>query len=583
MGPKLPQDDSAHERREQQLAKRRDEYHYAYDYPVGVATCAELQKADQYSAGFFAKSLHAYIEIGTNLGGMALEGFERGTLLSMVEQKFAGIEPHQLHEHIFQLPKDLAASMPHRWVTSWTDFDELFVTWEKPPVMAWQNTDERRNLAFAWQRIAGFNPMMLQRCTQLPDNFRVSDDAFRQAMGTSDSLGVALAEGRVYLVDYALLDGIEAGVTDGVQKYLSMPLALFAVPRGGGDLHPVAIQAGQKPGADNPIVTPSDGWLWRQAMDLVQVADASVHEAIVHLGRTHLVMEAVTIALKRNLAEVHPLYVLLEPHTEGTMAINHSAKTSLIAPGGVVDRCFSPRIEDLAAAVAKGVGGYELDKTDPIKDLAARGVDDDEHLNTYPYRDDAIPHWNALKTFLGEYVAVYYSSDADVAADSELQGFVRELGAQDGGRLKGVPEAQTIEQLTYLLTRIVFIAGPQHSAVNFAQFPFMGPQANTPGASYQPQYAADTPNQEEPYTKMLPPWRIAIESSTMVYLLSNVRASELGHYGLLHFTDPRVLPVLYRYQAALKQLESDIQGRESTRLMSYPFLRPSQVLQSISI
>ncbi len=80
------------------------------------------------------------------------------------------------------------------------------------------------------------------------------------------------------------------------------------------------------------MIIPPEYWQWQAAMSLVQVADGNYHELFVHLGRTHLIIEAFTIATNRCLAESHPVNVLLLPHFEGTLFINNSAAGSLIAP-----------------------------------------------------------------------------------------------------------------------------------------------------------------------------------------------------------------------------------------------------------
>ena len=582
--PVLPLKDRRPDLREKQLAKARDDYAFAYDWPPGVATCADLPRKDDYSVEFAAKSLHAFVAIGANYAGMALEKDERKALAQVIESKVTTMERKNLKRQIFRLPTELASKIGPRFPADWQELEEIFATWKAPPVVDFfHRAPADLDLAFAWQRVAGFNPMQIERCAVVPVNVPLTQALFQRAVGDTDTLAAALAEGRLYKADYGLLDGVPAGVTDGIQKFLCAPIALFVVDKASKQLRPVAIQLGQVPGRSAPLFLPDDGWAWRHAMALVQVADANVHEGVVHLGRCHMVMEAVTVSLHRELSSRHPLFVLLDAHVEITLAINHSAKTSLIAPGGVVDRCFGPTIDAFASVVNQALKTYPLDQTDPRKDLAARGVDDVDALPVYPYRDDALPLWDALLTYLGEYVDLYYATDADVMADAELQGFVRTLGSADGGRLAGVPQVHSKEDLTYLLTRIVFIAGPQHSAVNFTQFPYMGFQANTAGASYRPPFTASTPNTEAEYTKMLPPWRIVIESSTMVYLLSNVHLNKLGRYGLLHFKDKRARAVVGRFQAALEVVEAANQERDATRLIPYPFLKPSEVLQSISI
>lgn len=582
MLPSLPSQDPRPESRASQLAESRGTWRYAYDWPVGVATSAELPKSANYGLTYVARSLEAYLGIVANLGAMTVSDVESGALERMVRERFETTDPGKLHDHLFRTPRDLAAAMGERRPTSWAEFEQLYHVWKAPPVVATFRQDARgQDLAFAWQRIAGVNPMTLARAASVPGNFPVTDEVFGRAMA-GDRLEAALAEGRVFLADYAALDGIATGTTDGVAKYTGAPLALFAIERGTWDLLPVAIQCGQDP-SRFPLFTPADGWRWWMARTAVQIADASVHEGVAHLGRTHMVMEAVNLAVNRQLSNRHPLSCLLLPHVETTAAINHSAKTSLIAPGGTVDRCFAPTIEAFGGVVKAALDSYRLDATAPPDDLRARGLDDRDVLRTHPYRDDALPVWDALRAYVGEYVALYYTSDADVAQDAELQAFVAELSADDGGRLRGVPPARTCAELAFLLTRLVWIGGPQHSAVNFPQFPYMGFPTNMPGASYRPMPDAETADEEASLVAMLPSWRIAIEDTTMVYLLSNVRPSRLGHYDLLHFRDPRVGPVVDRFQRKLAEIETATLDRDAGRLLPYPHLVPSQILQSVAI
>ena len=82
-------------------------------------------------------------------------------------------------------------------------------------------------------------------------------------------------------------------------------------------MRPVAIQCIQHP-EDTPILTPQSGkYAWLFAKTIVQIADANYHEAVTHLGRTHLFVGPFAIATRRQLLDHHPLSLLLRPHFEG--------------------------------------------------------------------------------------------------------------------------------------------------------------------------------------------------------------------------------------------------------------------------
>ena len=131
------------------------------------------------------------------------------------------------------------------------EYAELFRSFGLPPI-AKDFADDR---AFAHKRVAGPNPVMLRRLKSLDERLRITDAMF-QVAAPHDSLDAALAEGRLYLADYALLDGAELSSFPNGQKYLYAPLALFVIDRTTKDLRPVAIQCRQIPAADNPIFTP---------------------------------------------------------------------------------------------------------------------------------------------------------------------------------------------------------------------------------------------------------------------------------------------------------------------------------------
>ncbi|HAG79938.1 MAG TPA: hypothetical protein DCL61_01940, partial [Cyanobacteria bacterium UBA12227] len=66
---------------------------------------------------------------------------------------------------------------------------------------------------FARQRLAGANPLMIERVDhqklqQLVQKFSVSDALFQQVVDTELSLEGAAKEGRLYLADYAMLEGM---------------------------------------------------------------------------------------------------------------------------------------------------------------------------------------------------------------------------------------------------------------------------------------------------------------------------------------------------------------------------------------
>ncbi|MET0404967.1 MAG: lipoxygenase family protein, partial [Cystobacter sp.] len=458
-----------------------------------------------------------------------------------------------------------------------------------PSVASNYDTD----LLFARMRLAGPNPLVIQRIEAPDPRFPVTDAQYRAAMGgADDSLPRAGAEGRLYLADYAVFDGLATGTTSGGKKYIEAPLALFAVPpEGAADrrLRPVAIQLSQKAGA--PIFTPGDGTSWLLARLHVQVADGNYHELISHLGLTHLVLEEFAMATPRQLSTQHPLYLLLTPHFQGTLSINDGAESSLIAPGGPVDLLLSVEIGASTRVCVEAVAGHRINQSFLPRALALRGVDDPSKLPDYPYRDDALLLWNDIHAWVGDYLSLYYEDDAAVRADYELQNWVQELGSPSVGKLRDLGEQdgsiQTRAYLVDLVTYVIFTASAQHAAVNFPQRTIMSFTPAMPLAAYAP-----APSIVEPLlpasTQLahLPPLQMALLQQIVGIGLGNIYFTRLGAYDAYlresWFQDPRVGSLLGVFQERLGRTEREI-GRRNLSRIPYDTLLPSSIPQSINI
>lgn len=577
VSPCLPHDDPNTHARSEQLAKNREIYRYSYAWPPGIAVAAEVPKSDTYSIPYLARIMGITAGIVTNalpLADLFVSPDRAKPLLTDVVERMKGAEPREIGERFFQVQVDVARQFSSERPSSVENYGRFYNSIAAPPAhAAWD--DDR---SFAWQRIAGANPMVLSRIEALPDHVAVGEREYARAIG-GGSLAAALAAGRVFACDYGFLAGAPPGTTNGHRKWLPAPYAVFAAVSGA--LRPVAIQAG--PNRDSPVYTPGDGHGWRLAKLAVQVADASHHELYAHLGRTHLVMEAVALATHRQLANDHPLSVLLRPHVEFTLPINHSAATSLIAPGGAIDLIFGATIESMAGLVKKGLDALDLPASAIPSDLARRGLADPEILPEHPYRDDGLLVWGAIRRFAEAYVRRYYASDAAVLADHELAAWTTELGSREGGRLHGLRRLETVEALAELVGIVIWTGSAQHAAVNFPQFPFMSSMPNMVGALWAEWPGPGVADDEATHLRVLPPNDIAWLQFATVYQLSSLRINRLGHYPTWHFHDAQARALVEAFNADLAQAEEVIAARDGARFMPYPFLLPSAIPASIHI
>jgi arachidonate 15-lipoxygenase len=449
--------------------------------------------------------------------------------------------------------------------------------------------------SFARYRVAGPNPMLIKGIKSLPVNFPLTPAQFQSVMGADDSISAAASEHRLYLLDYAELVFLaeQPGVTDGLNKYVFAPIALFALAKGSTTLQPVAIQCGQDP-ARNPLFFPAKtgsgkGWGWQMAKLVVQIAECNYHELFVHLARTHLMMEAFAVATHRHLASTHPLNILLVPHCIGTLFINNAAAAHLISPGSPIDHFFGAPIERSQKAAGTDRLQFDFYANMLPRDLKARAVDNPKWLPDYPYRDDALLLWGAIENWARNYVEVYYADEAAVLGDTELNAWAQALIL--AGKVKGFTAITSRAQLVSVLTMIIFTASAQHAAVNFPQRPFMTYAPELTGAGWQNAPAKQDRNTEQQWLNMLPPIDFALEQLNILTLLGSVHYRALGDYRSNHFPylewfeDSAITKAngpLVQFQTDLTKLQSVITARNRKRI-SYEFLLPSNIPNSINI
>lgn len=559
-----------------------------------VADAAGIAANEALAAGIAADVAAIKAKIAHNASGgtiwTRLEQDAEMALLALGEEGLAA----KFEDHARKLcaalelgvarEEELGSAFPRSLET----YRDLFQTVPLPGI-AWSFQDDHE---FARLRVAGPNPMLIRRIHQIPPKFPLSADAYA-AVVNGDTLAQALGDGRLYVADYHALDVLIPGSTGGQAKYVACPIALFAVPPGGASLVPVAIQCGQDPN-ENPIFTPSPRadaqWGWELAKLVVQVADGNWHELFAHLAHTHLVIEAVAVATRRHLAEVHPLWALLVPHFEGTMFINYEAATSLITAGGPIDRIFGGTIASSQQMAAKARLTFDFTQRMPPNDFKARGVDDAGLLPDYPYRDDALLVWQAIHEWVQGYVGLYYADDAAVAADTELAAWTQDIAGE--GQLKGFGPVQTRHQLVDCLAMVLFTASAQHAAVNFPQAAVMEFAPAVTGALWQAPPLEQHGHSRHEWLAAMPPSNLALKQLEVLYLLGSLHYRPLGTYLSRDFpypawfTDPKVTAnegPLVRFQAALMQVEERIAERNAERRVAYPFLLPSKVPTSINI
>ncbi len=520
-----------------------------------------------------------------------------------------------------------------------SDYELPFATYPQPmaltiPRQDWMPVDGKpceQDWYFGHLQIAGFNTTNLRgvvltaepnsKASVLGDllvKMPVTDAILRGVLNDPIiSLERAVRENRLYVVDFAQFEDATSDIFHNEQRYITAPIALFywndAPPKGypplipggaQGVMQPICIQLAQKFDAETaPIFTPnncSDAndpnlLKWRAAKYNVNAVAAMQHESVAHLGDCHLIIEPIVVASNRQLSRQHPVLTLLKPHFRFTININDDALTGLIAPGGVVAVNVGVSIESTRELVRQAHLNWRWDENNPDQLFKLRGTD---MLPSFPFRDDTRLLWKATHDFVSSYLRSYYANDQDVAQDNELQAWIGELISPLYCAFKGLnglkanaDGSATLDNLDYLIdivAQIIYIAGPQHASVNYAQFPMMSYMPSVGGTIYSaPPTRSQNLDSPDALMAWYPPLDVALYTSAFEYLLSQVQFDTFGHYDtnnrVPYFQDPRIPPIVADFQEALALAEMEIRKRNKTRPIPYPFQLPSMIPNSVSI
>ena len=235
--------------------------------------------------------------------------------------------------------------------------------------------------------------------------------------------------------------------------------------------------------------------------------------------------------------------------------------------------------------VVEGVQNYAFNDAMLAHDLKARGVDDPETLPNYPFRDDAMLYWDAIGKWVSGYLSIYYQSDADVQADTELASWYQEIVSDNGGRISGFGENNSIGSFEYLVNAvrmIIYTCSVQHAAVNFPQYDLMSYVGAMPLAVYKEAPTSNEGGTEQDYLDTLPPLEQANLQMCLGYGLGSFHYTRLGHYPWGHFRDHRVTVRLKEFQKDIADIGENIALRNKER-GPYNFLLPDGIPQSINI
>ena len=581
--PRLPQHDAHSDARVKALQVARKEYGYTFDKYTSLPMAAKLPKRESPPSDW-SDVVNGALKVAVS-NALATDR-ERASLWKGLSARghevLASMKDFASHHSITDVVNDLtslvlAGDLSGR-AQSVDDYRAFFQTIPTPALASHVHDDA----FFSRKAVCGSNPMVLSRIRARHELGSVRDGHLQQ-VSTGDSLDAAFAEGRLFVLDYGMLSGLEPNELGGHRRYVLAPRVYLVALRGNRSLRAFAIELAQ--GAHPLVFSPADGWGWEIAKTHASVADTISGALYFHHARTHIVAEPMVISLHRHLAVNHPLSILMRPHFMGTLYINEVGYKTVFAPHGALDWFTGASRDSLRSMIVKSVQDFRFNESVFRTELSGRGIDDRELLPDFPFRDDGVLVWDAIASWVAEYVELYYPDDATVLADVELQAWLAEVTATDGGGLRGLGIAGRIPSRAYLvqmLTQIIFSGSALHAAMNFPVKEEMAFVPNSPFAAYGEPPTRTDGWTEKDWLQVLPPLGQAQQQFAVAHLLGESRYGSLGRYPADTFTDPRVAAPLARFRSNLESIEATIGERNLSR-PSYIHLQPTRIPQSINI
>uniref|UniRef100_A0A8C6XBJ7 Arachidonate epidermal lipoxygenase 3 n=1 Tax=Naja naja TaxID=35670 RepID=A0A8C6XBJ7_NAJNA len=374
---------------------------------------------------------------------------------------------------------------------------------------------------FGYQYLNGASPGIIQRCTEIPVKFPVTQEMVVESLGLETTL--------------------EKEVEIGNPKQ--------------------SLWLTQEPGPTSPIFLPTDSeWDWALAKFWVRNSTLYIHEILAHLLHTHLLVEVFLLATLRQLPKCHPVHKLLIPHFRYTLHINILGRTHLLAPDGMLDKMIGTGFQGLSQLVARGLSKLTYSMLCLPDDLRDRGVDS---LPNYYYKEDGLKLWSAIER-CNPIPPIYLFLKI-------LLGFPAHLG--------------TVAELTKYLTMIIFTCSVRHASVNNSQFDFGAWMPNYPSTMRRPPPESKGGMTFADILETLPDVSTSCQMLLILWLLSRERGDKrsLGYYPEEHFTEEGPKKVIDAFQKHLAKISQEIEERNRRLPLPYNYLNPPEVENSISI
>ncbi|KAI4299382.1 hypothetical protein L6164_032849 [Bauhinia variegata] len=565
-----------------------------------------------------------------------LKGKLRNIVPSLIEFIMGNDEVSDI-ENLFKEPgqfemkshlRGIATQLPlPRVFNNLRDSIEEFFKFDPPKVISKNTPCFLRDDEFGRQVLAGINPLSIERLKVFPPTSKLDasiygplDSALTEEHIKDHIEGLsvqqALEENKLYILDYhdvylPILERINA--LDQRKTYATRTIFFLTQM---GTLKPIAIELTLPPQDPNtpskqvltPPIDATTNWIWQLGKAHVCSNDAGVHQLVHHWLRTHACMEPFIIATHRQLSVMHPIFKLLHPHMRYTMKINAMARETLINAGGIIETDFTPGKYCMQMSCAAYRDWWRFDLEALPADLIRRGVavpdPTQPHglrllIEDYPFASDGLLIWSSIEKLVKTYVNHYYKDANAIASDNEIQSWYKEsikLGHADLQTADWWPKLATPDDLTSIITTIIWIVSAEHAALNFGQYPYGGYVPTRPPLmrrlipnEQDPEYRNFVKDPQTYFLSSLPSLFQATKFMAVIDIISSHSPDE-EYIGDIHDmsswlgNNEIIFDAVYQFSMEIKSIEKEIERRNAdpelrnrcgAGVSPYELLRPS--------
>ncbi|ETL85680.1 hypothetical protein L917_14823 [Phytophthora nicotianae] len=480
---------------------------------------------------------------------------------------------------------ELMAALAMRWLPqlnsteAYTRFYELF----HPIVDAPADSVDHGDVGFGVSRLSlrGFNLRAIRETDDDPLDETLTIENIEKICGSGASIRSLRVDKKLFVVDLSTIgqwgdpsvSKVESDIETEAGKYLPSVIGYFCFNE---QLLPLAIKLVDSDITYTPFDSPDE---WQLAKTALNAAEATFQQ-MQHFSESHTLSIPIRVELYRTFAEKHPVRALLMRHFALDFGLEQQAGVVLFNTSTPLDRTFGigaagcvRLLEDQRTRISL------LD--DVYSDAKERGIQQLPHK----YVAYGKLHADAISTFVGSFLDVYYADDDAVKTDVELQQWA--VACAKIPHLHAFPAVFKDKQVLHkLLTRLIYQSVVKHHAMNGEVTWTTVAMPYSAAALWKP---LPSRKERDGHPKIdvfsyLQPRELFPSMIFLSALFNRPRPEETTLKSVYHVSpfidDPRLQPAIRAYDAELQAIDEFIVANEEHETQPYHILRPGNLPQN---